>query len=79
MFAGSAVVKARELIERGELVHLGSQGFDLCKTVDLVGDLVTHTGNLKLLVNQVHAKNQDQANERTHSLIEEKAVCPLLR
>ncbi len=42
LFAGAAIVKSRELIERGELVDLRGQRFHLGEGLHLVGDLVVH-------------------------------------
>ena len=78
LLAGAAVVEAGQLIQRRELVDLIGQAFDSGEGLDLIGQLIPHANDHRLLVNHVNAEDEDDSNESSHGLVEIERVRRLL-
>lgn len=78
LFAGAAIVEPGELIEGCEFIDFRGQRFDFGQGLNLVGDLTMQAHDLSLLIDEVDAEDQDEADERADSLVQEKGVGALV-
>lgn len=78
LFAGATIVEAGELIEGCELIDFRRERFDFGQRLNLVGDLMMQTHDLSLLIDEVDAKDQDEANQGSDGLVQEEGVGALV-